>query len=256
MVISRDRKKVKLEETSSPAVKETNWNFLVIFLSTIMVLIGVPSMFGACFLEPFMQEHGIMIFLICASLIAFLVGFLYCYSAFILFKIPFSGFVTQLSSFIIALGTSFIPVTIYYMFNNQLEYASICVIIVSVIYLIEYIILYFITGHLKCFSICFTIVSVLFCMGEKIMCFIPPTIRVFFKKLFHLWQFGLIFLPVGAIIYSIGILLSFHPEYIIIGSLCVIIGFLFVIFGFVLISLSSLFNLCQKIKQSTKCCVK
>jgi hypothetical protein len=65
-----------------------------------------------------------------------------------------------------------------------------------------------ITAQMEYFSICVIITSVLFLSG---MLLIPPTKEGFrFKKLSDLCHGGWIILPIGAIIYSIGILLSFN----------------------------------------------
>lgn len=200
MVISPDRKKILLvkKAKSTPAVKETNWNLLVIFLSTIMVFIGVPSMFSACFPYAFMVDWGVTIFLICASVIAFILGILYWYIPFILLKLSFSGFVTRLLCFLLALMISFFPLTIYYLIKGNLEYFSIFLIIVSILCLVLLLIAISLTH--------------------------PPKEGVHFKISSHLWQDSWIFPPSGAIIYSIGILLSFNPLLIIIGIVSIILG--------------------------------
>ncbi|WP_048061955.1 hypothetical protein [Methanocorpusculum labreanum] len=199
MVISRDRKKVRREETSSPAVKETNWNFLVIVLSTIMVFIGVPSMFSACFSDS-MEAWGTTIFLICASVIAFFLGILYCYIPSILLKIPFSGRAAKLHCFYIALTIAFIPLVIYYSFTGHVDYVLIYVI-----------------------CVCF-----LFLIGQNInrsseMC-------VSFNKLPNLWQLGLTIIIIGGVICLIGVLAHFNIlilggiGFMILGDVLYIIG--------------------------------
>lgn len=210
MVISPDRKKILLvkKAKSTPAVKETNWNLLVIFLSTIMVFIGVPSMFSACFPDAFMEDWGVTIFLICASVIAFFLGILYWYIPFILLKLSFSGFVTRLLCFLLALMISFIPLTIYYLIKRNMEYFSIFLIIVSILCLVLLLIATLLTH--------------------------PPKEGVRFKILSQLWPVSLILLPIGAIIYSIGILLSFNPLLLIIGIICIISGIVLSLIRFVL----------------------
>ncbi|MDO9523231.1 MAG: hypothetical protein Q7J08_05905 [Methanocorpusculum sp.] len=207
MVISRDRKKIKLNETSAPAVKETNWNFLVIALSTIMAFIGIPSMFSACFPDS-RETWGVTVFLICASVIAFFLGILYWYIPFTLLKKPVSGFETKLLCFLLALMISFIPVTIYSL----------------------------IKGNLACFSICLIIVSILFLVLLLIAISLtpPPKEGVRFKISSQLWPVSLILLPIGAIIYSIGILLSFNQLLLIIGIICIISGIVLSLIRFVL----------------------
>lgn len=114
-----DRDNEETEEPKSPpAVKEINWNFLIAILSTIMVVIGVPSMISACFSDS-MGACGVNIFFICASVIAFFMGILYCYSGFIFFKTPLSGCSIKVGCFFIALGIALLPWTIYSWLNDQ-----------------------------------------------------------------------------------------------------------------------------------------
>jgi len=180
-----------------------------------MVVLGVPSMFSACFPDSFMEDWGVTIFLICASLMALLLSFMYIFWLSGRFQVSLSGPRVILFSVFMAFGLSCVPCMIYSLITVQKEYFSICIIIMSVLFL---------SG----------------------MLLILPTKEGFrFKKLSHLWQAGLILLTIGASIYSVGILLSFN-------LLLMIIGSIYFILGIVIEFISILIGLYPRIKHSIK----
>ncbi len=132
MVISRDIKKILLvkKAKSIPIVKEPNWNLLIAILSTIMALIGIPSMISACF-EESMGVCGTTIFLFCVGAIAFFLGILYIIWLSWKFQVSITEWSETLSCVVMALGISFYPVAFFYLFTNNLCYFFICLIIGS-----------------------------------------------------------------------------------------------------------------------------
>lgn len=144
MVISRDRKKILLvkKAKSTPVIKEINWNFLVIFLSTIMVVIGIPSMVSACFSKSFMDTWGVTIFVISASVIVFLLSILYMVWISWRFQVSISGSRVILFTVLMAFGFSFVPWIIYGILTDNIDFANILLIIMLLLFLIG-VLLYF-----------------------------------------------------------------------------------------------------------------
>ncbi len=215
MVISRDRKKILLVKKSSPAVKGINWNFLVIFLSMIMVLIGIPSMVSSCFPNS-METWGSTIFVSCVSVIVFLLGILYLYAASHRYKEVLS------------------------------RYNAILNIIVLGLLLLTSLVL-FITGHLAYFLISLFISFFLYIIDYFGV--ITPKIERRFKKLCNLCLAGLILVYLGGVIISISMLNPLLSEIYRFGLGCNFIGaLLFLISSGILFS-----KKISSIKHSKKC---
>ena len=170
MVISRDRKKILLIKKPDPAVKGINWNFLVIFLSTIMVLIGIPSMVSACFSYSFMQDWGIVIFVICVSATVFLLGILYAYAA----SHRYKGLLSKYNKILIII-----------IIAGLLILSFLMVFTVSLAYFFIFIYLFFFFVLIGYFGI------------------ITPQMKQMFKKLCNLSLAGLMLMYLGGVLLSI-----------------------------------------------------
>ena len=214
MVISRDRKKILLVKKSSPPVKGINWNLLVIFLSTIMVLIGIPSMVSACFPDS-MGECGATIFVICVSAIVFLLGILYSYAASHRYK------------------------RILSRYNKLLFF-----IIFGLLILISLVVLS--TGNLAYFLFFIFLECYVCLFGYFLM--VTPEIKLQFKIFCNFCLTGIILFYFGGVIISIGKLNPFLFGFIQFGFVCVLLGTVFFGIGYLILSLKKI----SSIKYSKK----